>query len=198
MERALMSESEALLPYNFSDWELGEDASSSVEAAVFDLIEQARDNTLRLNWPDFAALHDAVLNMVREQLAYAFQVHRSGEWRVNVSQGASLEWHSEIDQDGGPTIFFKPTQLTPLLMGKLALYVGHFPILENADLQPISSPGDEDFDWDANWELAFSAAKQWQGAVMSTIRGLKALRVERRVREAEEARKGESLGGDDP
>ena len=192
-----MNRQEGCRSYDFSTWELGEDALSSVESAVWELIEQARDKTLRLDWPDFTTLHNAVFKLVREQLAYAFEEHRSGQWQIDLSQDAALRWLSEIDQEDEPaTITLRPRQLIPLLIAPLSERVSQIPVSEYVEPHPDFRNGD-DFDWDANWLLAFAAAKEWHRAVLASLNGLKALQQERRERLAEEASKDKDVCGDD-
>jgi hypothetical protein len=182
-----MSGQERAPPYDFSDWQLGEDALSDVEVVAWELIEQAQDKTLRHNWPDFSKLHDAVAKLVRDQLLHAFQEHHSGNWRIDLSGEATLRWISEIhEEDEQPVITLTPRQLIPLLIAPLSERLSQLPISEYIEPQPRYSAGD-DFDWDANWLLAFAAAKQWHRAILASLKGLKALQAERRERLAEEA-----------
>src|SRR5579872_7195393 len=126
-----MNDHENTQSYDFSTWELGEDALNNIEVAVWELLEQARDNTLRAKWPDFNKLHEAVVSLVRDQLAYAFNEHRSGSWSIDVSRNGTLRWLSEIDQeDESPAITLRPRQLIPLLLAPLSERLSQFPVSE--------------------------------------------------------------------
>jgi hypothetical protein len=184
-----MNREELAPPYDFSNWELGEDTLSNVEVAVWELLDEAQDKTMRHNWPDFKKLNEAVIRVVREQLAYAFNEHRSGKWHIDSLEEPALRWISEVDGSGNQTTFIlKPRQLIPLLIAPLAENLSKLPIADYSE-PPPQYYSDHDFDWDKNWLLAFAAAKQWHRAILASLKGLKSLQLERQDILAEEARR---------
>jgi len=153
------------LPYDFHDWELGEDATSGIEVAVLQLIDQAQDKTLRLGLPDFERLTESVELVVRDQLSYAFKVHRSGFWRIDFTGKASLQWMAETYCDEYQvSVELGPRAMVPLLIG---------------DLSKNLRTDDEGFEWQDKWLEALQAAREWKKAIQSSMKGLKALQSER-------------------
>ena len=185
-ENHAMNDQENTHPYDFSTWELGEDALSDVEVAVCDLLEQASNDKSGPESDDYTKLHEAVLDLVRGQLGYAFGEHRAGTWRIDLTKDAAIRWFSEIDQpDEVQSIMLKPRQIIPLLMGSLSEHVGQFPPSEDSILR-AELGSDDDFDWEENWLQAEAAAKEWHKAAQASLNGLYALKKERGERLAEQ------------
>lgn len=169
-------------PYDFSDWQIGADAYSDIEIAAWNLIAEAQDQeSVPADWPDLKQLLEAVADLVRRQIAAAFDSHRSGGWTILKSDDARLRWLSEIEPIDEPaSIELSPRQIVPLLLAPLAARLGDFPEPDK-DLDEENDEEDE-FDWDETWGQTFRAAKEWQRAIQATLRGLRAMREERRER----------------
>ena len=164
--RGKLNDLELPLPHDFSNWQIGEDATSGVEVAVLELIDQAQDKTLILNWPDFSKLTESVEALVRDKLSYAFQVHRSGFWQINFTEKAPLQWMAEGRYCDEYEVWVElgPRAMIPLIIGNLS---------ENL------STDDDEFEWQEKWLRALQAAKEWQKAIQASVNGLKALQSER-------------------
>ncbi len=169
-----MNDHSSVQPYDFSTWEPGEDALSGVEAAVYDLIDDGIDPEFVGDWPDFEKIHDAVVDLVRAELASAFDMLQSGHWTTNLPLSATLSWRCEIDEpDDSPYVEIRPRAIIPLFMADL---------IGRLNQNPYETSDQDRLTWDERWEVTFRAAKEWQAAVQASLRGLKAIREERRRR----------------
>lgn len=146
------------LPYDFSNWLIGE-------------------HELPRN-------HGELEKIAREAIEFAFQGFRDGYWKI-APQSDQLEWepNSDIYGDGPPPAYvrIKPADIVPLFTGDLARTLSVYPRFD------IECQDYEEDRWPEIWKERLAIIKAWRTAFTQCIRAMHSMQNERNEPDPTEA-----------